>query len=108
MAEDKYVVRYFYIRKRGSQYFIFKKMYNSLLTEKQYQQLKGQRAFLCRTKPTAKARLSAIPAVIATMSTASPTDLKSYKELDLVKAIDLKDEQKKALAYFQKNVLHLA
>lgn len=108
MAEDKYVVRYFYIKRRGSQYFIFKKMYNSLLTEKQYQQLKGQSAFLCRTKPTAKAKLSPIPAAIATMSVASPNDLKTYKELNLVKAIQLKDEQKKALAYFQKNVLHLA
>lgn len=108
MGEDKYVVRYFYIRKRGSQYFIFKKMYNSVLTEKQYQQLKGKRAFLCKTKPTAQAKLSAIPAVIAMMGPANATDLKSYKELNLVKAIDLKDEQKKALAYFQKNILHLA
>lgn len=105
--KDKYVVRYFYIKEKNGKYFIFKKMYNSLLNEQQYRKLKGKTAFLCKTRSNAKDKYMNLPAVIAAISPANENDLKTHTELKLVMSIKLNEGQAAALQDFQKNVLHL-
>lgn len=109
MSEKMYLIKYYYIRsvtdkkiKRVAKYFIFPKMYNSIISEEQKEKLATNTAFLCATSPKEGVKPSKVPAFILSIIPATGEDLKKYKPLNLIAPITPNKDQLKALDNFQK------
>lgn len=105
MGKMKYVVNYMFLRRKthGRYHFwIYPKMYASIINEDQYKKLKNEEALACLTKVKEKQKPMKQIAFIVNIRPASKADLEKFKDLDLVGPIKPDEDQKATLKHFKK------
>lgn len=102
----KYVVRYFYCRRKGSrnsqQFFIYPKPYAGLISEKEYLKFKKMATFMCSTRYSDKDKFFRVRCFIFSINEATEHDLKTYKDIQKPKFIQPLPGQVEALNKFKK------
>ncbi|WP_103660667.1 hypothetical protein [Lactobacillus sp. HT06-2] len=106
IVAGKYCIRYVYLQKQEDKtkahpYWIFPKHYKSIIDEATYNKLRKHEAFLCQTRKNASSEKEAVIAIKLQVRPATQYDVDHFKELDLMKPVELDNDQKRAVYNFK-------
>lgn len=103
----KYVVRYYYCNKQYHEnkkypFWIYPKLYCSVISEEEYHTLEHSEALVCLTKKDDKHKTVKKVAFIVNVTPVTRSEQSKYKDLKLVDAYEPNKDEKHAIEHFKK------